>query len=561
MRRMFVLGLLPLALLAQSHWTQLRSGPFEIYIEGGSKHARETLGWFDQFRYVLGYMLGKQDLETERRVRIIYFKNTTECDEYPTTPAVIDGRDRWYVLLGSDAPIPSAVLRECARLLLENNSGRMPAPIEQGIANVLSTIQVNGTHVLLGAPPPASQRNRDWARMQLFVTNPDYYAKLRILLYNLQKNVDEDAAYGNAFGKTRAEIEKEVDEHLAGGSFQTAPVDGKALDVQRDYKDEKPLLTAEVQLALADLLLDNRSRVAYQALIQQKEKLAEAYEGLAIMALGDKQQEEARRDFAEAINAGTPSPRAYLEYARLEPDNAKALAALEKALKLNPKLAETYALMGRRQTDGAKRIQYLEKAAQLDPRSAARWEEMATACLDEKAFDKAAQAWRNAEQAAATPEEHARYEAARVAIDQQRLDWQEAERQRKAEEQAREIASLKRKAIADLRAAEAKANAGGGPAPEKVVPWWEGPKPNGKAAGNLTRVDCLGRQMRLVIEGDDHKLTRLLVLDPSTVAILGGGEEKLGCGVQKPRRIVVEYFAKHNTKSATVGEVATIQFP
>jgi hypothetical protein len=174
MRRLFVLGLLPLALLAQSHWTQIRSGPFEIYIEGGSKHARETLGWFDQFRYVLGYMLGKQDLQTGRRVRIIYFKSDKERDEYPLIPAVIDGRDRWYVLLGSDAPIPSGVFRECARLLLENNSGRMPVPIEQGIADVLSTIQVNGTHVLLGAPPPANQRNRDWARMQLFVTNPDY---------------------------------------------------------------------------------------------------------------------------------------------------------------------------------------------------------------------------------------------------------------------------------------------------------------------------------------------------------------------------------------------------
>jgi hypothetical protein len=217
--------------------------------------------------------------------------------------------------------------------------------------------------------------------------------------------------------------------------------------------------------------------------------------------------------------------------------------------------------MGRRQIDGVKRIQYLEKAAQLEPRSAARWEEMAKACLDEKAFEKAAQAWRNAEQAATTPAEHQRYEAARVAIDQQRLDWQEAERQRKAEANAREIAKLKQQAIADLRAAEAKANAGKGAAPEKVEPWWEGPKPDAKAAGNLTRVDCLGHQMRLVIEGDDHKLTRLLIRDPSTVAILGAAEQKLGCGVQTPRRIVVEYFAKRDTKSATVGEVATLQFP
>jgi hypothetical protein len=420
---------------------------------------------------------------------------------------------------------------------------------------------VNGTHVLLGTPPPASQRSREWARMQLFVTNPDYYAKLRILLYNLQKGVDEDAAYGNAFGKTRAEIEKEVDQHLAAGNFETAPVDGKALDVQRDYKDEKPLLTAEVQLALADLLLDNRSRVAYQALIQQKEKVAEAYEGLAIMALGDKQQEEARRYFAEAINTGTPSPRSYLEYARLEPDNAKALAALEKALKLNPKLAETYALMGRRQTDNVKRIQYLEKAAQLDARNGGRWEEMAKACLEEKAFDKAAQAWRNGEQAATTPEERARLEAGRHAIEQQRLDWEEAERQRLASEHEREIQKLKQQAIAELRAAEAKANAGKGVAPGKVEAWWEGPKPDSHASGNLKRVDCLGRQLRLVVESDDHKLTNLLVPDASSIAILGASDQKLSCGPQKARRIVVEYFAKRNARTATVGEVATIQFP
>src|SRR6266849_2216363 len=258
MRRFFLLALFPTLLSAQSHWIRIRTGPFELYTNAASKHGRETLGWFDQFRYVLGYMVGNQDLQTARPIRILLFKSDKERADYPYTPAVIDGRDRWAILLSVDAPIPHEVFRECARLLLENNTGRMPAAIEHGIADVLSTIQVNGTHVTLGAPLPASERNRDWARLQLFVTNPDYYAKLRILLYNLQKGVDEDAAYANAFGKTRAEIEKEVDQHVAGGSFQTAAVDGKALDVNRDYHDEQPLLPAEVQLALADLLLDNR---------------------------------------------------------------------------------------------------------------------------------------------------------------------------------------------------------------------------------------------------------------------------------------------------------------
>jgi len=561
MRRVFLLAFFPTLLCAQSHWIRIRTGPFELYTNAASKQGRETLGWFDQLRYVLGYMVGNQDLKTERPIRILLFKNANERSAYPMVPAIIDGRDRWAILLSAGAPIPHEVFRECARVFLENNTGRMPAPIEHGMADLLSTIEVNGTHVTLGRPLPANERNRDWARMQLFATNPDYYAKLRILLYNLQKGADEDPAYSNAFGKSRAEIEKEVDQQTAAGNFATAAVDGKALDVMRDYRDEQPLIMSEVQLALADLLLDDRSRTAYQAMIRQKENLAEAYEGLALMALHDKQQEESRRNFAEAINAGTPSPRAYIEYARIEPDNTKALAALEKALKLNPRLAETYALMGRRQTDNIKRIQYLEKAAQLSPRDAARWEEMAKAALEEKAFDKAAQAWRNAEQAATTPEEQARMADARQAIEQQRLDWQETERKRLAAEHEREIQRLKVGALAELRAAEARANAGKGAAPEKVEKWWEGPKPDARAAGNLTRVDCIGRQLRLVVESDDHKLTKLLVADPASLAILGASDEKLACGVQKPRRVVVEYFSKRNARAATVGEVATLQFP
>jgi hypothetical protein len=559
MRRIVLLGLVPWLAFAESHWVQIRTGPFELCTDAGGKPGRQTLGWFDQSRYVLGYMLGNQDLQTSRPVRILLFKNAKERAEYPATAPIIDGRDRWNILLTAEAPIPHEVLRECTRLFLDNNTGRMPATIEHGIADLLSTIQVNGTRVTLGSPLPPSERNRDWARMQLFATNADYYAKLRILLYNLQKGADEDPAYLNAFGKSRAEMEKEVDQLMAAGNYQTALVDGKALSVERDYK-EQPLLSKEVRLAQADLLLGASSRAEYQALIQEHEYVAASYEGLGEMALRDNQPEEARRCFSEAINAGTPSALSYIAYARLEPDNAKALAALDKALKLNPKLAEAYTLIGQRQTDGVKRIQYLEKAAQLSPRDAGRWEELAKACLDEKVFDKAAQAWHNAEHAATTAEERERYSAARVAIDQQRLDWEEAERKRLAAEQEREIRRLKAQAIADLRATEAKANAGQGPAPEKVEKWWDGPKPNGRATGSLTRVDCLGHQLRLVIEGADHKITRLLVRDPSNLAILGGGDQKLGCGVQKARPVVVEYFAKRDAKLATVGEVATIQF-
>jgi hypothetical protein len=118
---------------------------------------------------------------------------------------------------------------------------------------------------------------------------------------------------------------------------------------------------------------------------------------------------------------------------------------------------------------------------------------------------------------------------------------------------------LKDQARADLHAAEAKYNNGSQPDPH-AVPWWDGPHPSGKIAGTLTQVDCLGKQARLVVRGDDRKIVKLLVSDPSKIVIAGTNEAKLGCGVQKPRRVIIEYFPKADTRLATAGEVATIEF-
>jgi hypothetical protein len=113
-----------------------------------------------------------------------------------------------------------------------------------------------------------------------------------------------------------------------------------------------------------------------------------------------------------------------------------------------------------------------------------------------------------------------------------------------------------------LRAAEAKANQGGGASAsaDKPVPWWDGPKPSGKSRGALKQVDCLGKQLRLVIETEDAKTIRLLIADASQVAITGGGEQTLNCGRQPGRRVTIEYFPKPNAKLATAGEVASIEF-
>ena len=556
MRRLFLLcGLLPLTALAGEHWIRFTSGPIEVFSSAGSKDGRETLVKFEEFRHALGLVLGDDDLQLPVPLHVLLFK--TGAPQLPEP--VVRGRDQYNIVLTAGQAIPSDVFARLTQLFLNANTARMPERLERGLVALFSTIQVNGIRITLGEPPV--HPDMDWARVHLLAVDPEYYGKLRVLFYNLRKGVDEDAAFRNAVGKTPEQIELQAQAHLAEGRFQAtsmSPLPMSPLDFPERNVDPDA-----AQLAIADLLLGDASRAIYRGLIAQKMRVAEAWEGLGMLALRDRQADEARQDFAAAMEAGAKSPQSYMEYARLEPDSAKALAALDHAAKINPKLAEPHFLMAQRQTDPLKRIQELKLAAKLDARTLAYWEALAQAHLDAHDYPQAAQAWKSAEQAAATPGDRARMERKRLEVEAQRLDWEDAEKKRKADEEAREIERLKQQARADLHALEARANQGQSPAPanEKVVPWWDAPKPSGVTTGVLKQVDCLGNRLRLVIQDDDRKTVKLLVADPAQIAILSGpGEMKLSCGAQASRRVKVEYFPKANAKLATKGEVATIEF-
>ncbi len=560
MRQLFLLCclpcLLPLAAATNDHWTRFNAGPFEVFSSAGQKDGRETLVRFEEFRHALGLVLGENDLQMPLPVRILLFKSGA-----PETPEpVVRGRGQYDVVLTAGKPIAPEVFVRLTQLFLETNTARMPERLERGLVELFSTIEVTGIRITLGEPP--SHPDMDWARVHMLAVDPQYNGNLRVLTYNLRKGVDEDAAFRNAFGKSPEQIELEAQKHLAAGQFQAVSISPLPMSAQ-DFP-ERSVEPAAAQLAIADLLLGDSSRASYRDLISQKTRLPEAYEGLGMLALRARQADEARQDFAAAMEAGSKSANCYMEYARVEPDNTKALAALEQASKLNSKLAEPHFLMAQRQTDSPKRIQELKQAAKLDARNLAYWQALAEAYLDAHDFPQAAQAWKSAEQAAATPASRPRpaCSARRLDIEQQRLDWEASERQRKADEQAREIEKLKEQARADLHALEAHANQGQSPASpnEKVVPWWDGPKPSGVAKGVLKQVDCIGKRFRLVVVGDDQKTVKLLVTDPSQISILGGGELTLSCGGQNNRRVKVEFFPKANGRLATAGEVATIEF-
>ncbi|HLI83343.1 MAG TPA: hypothetical protein VKV17_05465 [Bryobacteraceae bacterium] len=538
-------------LLAAADWVKYASGPFELLTNASTRAAREDLVRFEEFRNALGQLVGEQDLQSPQTVRILVLK---DAKGWTTATPIVEGRNAYYIVLDEKTVPGPAIFAELTKLFLNTNTARMPASFEHGLVEFCSTLQVTGIHITAGTPPKAAAPDLDWARVHLLVTDPEYFGKLRVLLYNLRKGVDEAAAYSNAFGKPKEEIEAQAKAHLAAGAFQTTELSSRPMS-PKDFT-EREVSDSDARLARADLL-GSQSAAEYEALIRNREKVAEAEEGLGLLSLRAQQPAEAKRHFEAAVAAGTPSARCYIEYARLEPDNNKAMQALLRAAGINPKLDEPFAMMAERDTDPAKRLAHWKAAAERNPRNVSYWRHLAESYLADHNFDEAAKAWDQAAQAATDPAERERMRQARAAIEEQRLQFAEEQRQ----QEAAELEKLKQQARAEVRALEEKYREPGPASAEKPVPWWNGPKPSGKVTGSLKQVDCLGTRLRLVVDSDDHKAVKLLIADPQKVAISGGGTLTLGCGAQKPRRITVEYFPKADARLATAGEVATIEFP
>ncbi|MFN0104279.1 MAG: hypothetical protein ACKV2U_19610 [Bryobacteraceae bacterium] len=489
MKRLFVmLPLLPWLAFAEK-WTAYRSAPFTVFTNGGEKEAQEAVVSLVQLRHTLSEKFGKE-LSPVWPLAVVQRKNNAEVGE------VRLARES-YLLTLPVGVVPVGVMEQLTLLLLRENTATMDVSVERGVAKAFSTLQVQGPRVTLGAAP--REKDLEWARMHLLLTDPRFSGSARVLLSNFGKGVDGDAAWRNTVGMLQKDFDKEARTYLAAGAFGTIALTGKPVDPRRIRGEE--LEDDEVRLLLADL-------------------------------------------------AGTSSPT-----------GARALAAqdtkesLEKAWRLNPRWSLPHEMLARHEDRLSDKAQRFRKAAELAPREVRLWRLAAQAFEAAELPAEAAKMWFGAERAAGSPTERAALKEIRLAMDRKRVEAEEDERRKVQEAEARELQRLKDEAVTRIREAEAKANAGGSKSSGKVVDWWDGPKPDASLRGKLLRVDCLkGNVLRLAIGADLKTATLLTVKEAGKIVITGNGTVDLGCGAQKaPRAVTVEYLK-------ATGEISTVTF-
>ena len=513
MTRLLFIAAICLPALAES-WIRLRSGPFEVLSNAGERPARERLYEAEQFRHALGDLLGKKDLTSTWPIRILVLK-----DKRPARLAL--SRESWICAAGPS--LTPEWRAAAARILIDDNTLRLPPEIDRGLIALISTLEVNGTRLTLGAPP--ADRSRDWLRVRLLATAPDYRGRMRVFISNLEQGAGYDVAYRNAFEKRAADIEKQVD---SAQNLEPVPVPGRAL-AEKDFT-VRDATQHDGMVALADLALTNNPGQA-----------AALYK-----AAGPPESDEYAKNYAAATQAGSGSARAWLGLNNRD--------GFLKASELNPRWPEPYLKLAALETDAGRKATYLQKAANAEPRNAAHWKAFALALTDARQFAMAAKAWTSAEFAAETSEERARMHQARLDIETARADFEESERKKRLEAERRELERVKNAALAEIREAEAKVNSKlrgeHGEKPEEVVKLEDLDKPK-KLEGKLERVDCLAKgQARLTVRTADSKTAQFMILNPTSVAIGGSGQTSLGCGPLKPvRNVIIEYLSERDVQS------------
>jgi tetratricopeptide (TPR) repeat protein len=553
----------PVSRSADPKWIKARFGAFEAISDDGRRSATQALSQFEQISFALGTVMGVErtaqpDLRLDPPLRIIVFKDANEmAGQCPN--GLVMGRDRLMACTTSEGQLPRELLRQLTRKLLETNFAKMPAPIETALETFFSTVESNAVHVTWGAPPPVAERTREWALLHRIITQADLTGKAKIYLHNLAVGMDAGAAGRNAFGEDAAKFNADVDRYFAAGVFNTAVAPNRPINPDRDLNTTF-LTSDEGDLARADLLTP-ASPAIYQSLLQSGKRVAEANEGLAILAMRANDAAKARTYMEAARKAGTRNFVALTTYANLESDPAKAIEILKEALTLDPKYAEAHWAFGEKLGDPARRLAEWKQAVNLAPRNNEWWAKYAQLCVEQKQYAEAGRAWVAAAQAAPNVQLREQYLTARGQIEQQRLDAEDIERRRDAAAKATEINRLKNEARQELAQLEARANTRPLSAEDraKTVEWFDDSNAP-KVAGNLMRVDCAGKQLRLSLRRDDGQTVTLVVPDTQQLEIKSG--ETISCGAQKARHVTIAYKAasKADAAKGVTGEVISMDF-
>jgi tetratricopeptide (TPR) repeat protein len=434
----------------------MESKHFEVISDSGAAAARQLMERFEIVQRVFLDAPGAPAAMPP--VRVFVFHSERNYEPFRLGPAVQaffqSGPERdWIVIRYAGAETDRIAAHEYVHALLNRSRVKLPQWLEEGTAELYSTIAVANRAVLVGNPIPAHLQvlrqtrwldaaqlsaitadspyyneasksgifyAQSWALTHMLNLGAGYRAAMPSFIQNLADGVPAASAFRGAFGKSLDDAIADMRSYLTSG-MRAVEAGGPPVEPVQ-ASGPQALDEAEALAGRAELLLlmkrDERALALYRELAKRFPDAPDTAAGLAILALREHRFEDARDLFRKAIDRGTRDPSAYFEYAMLLRETGapreEVDAMLRRTLEVSPDHAEAHFLLGvRAGEDGnaAESIEHLRRAVEIQPRQALVWQELAEEYLKANRKVEAKAAARRALQLSATPQDEGRARA------------------------------------------------------------------------------------------------------------------------------------------------------
>jgi tetratricopeptide (TPR) repeat protein len=421
---------------AAGKWTQLQSENFLFIGDASEGQIRRVAERLEQFRDVLLRVLPRASAQStvptivmvfdaERSmtaVRPLFRGKPVEVGGY-----FLGGEDVNYIAVNAEdleGAVPM-VFHEYAHFLINENQGRVPVWVNEGLAELYATferIDNDGRRVIIGRAPghhlallrsstlmPIKQLvavdqtasiynegNRrgvlyaqSWALVHyLTLGNPARADHFRGYLSAMESGTPHDQAFTAAFGADTAVLDSELVEYVRQFTFPAVRFQFPEKSAAASIPRGKPLDDDDAEIYLADIQAriervdDARTRLA--AIQKRNPQAGRAFMVLGTIHLREKRVSDAVAHLEKAAALAPDDFMAQSAYGRslaMQMSEAPAAApkllpqarhALERATTINPRSARSAYLLGYAELVGrgdvAAAVKALERALQLEPR-------------------------------------------------------------------------------------------------------------------------------------------------------------------------------------------------
>ena len=377
---------------AGQHWICLSNGHFVIYTTNDQAAASKQLRYLETVRSFFAAAKPFGGADQQQDTKVIAFSSSEEYAAYSFRSEGSGYFERTYktnyIVLGRGGSDEQSLMgHEFTHLVVTNAGLKLPIWLNEGVADVYSTVEIDAHQARIGRPPAGfweTVRRRpflswdvifavdgsssiyqggenlnmlyaqSWALTHMLALDQAYSGGFRQFLEAVAAGQKSNEALRSVYQKGMPEIGADLAAYIRRKTLpvvqlQFTPVDFTLAELSPGTSASPPVLDQpaefDVQFALANVLAWKESsygegRQRLTALATSYPERPEPEETLGILALEHNQRAEARRSLALAVQRHSNDPEVLFESAVLEKEAGTGYAAvralLQRAIDVRP---------------------------------------------------------------------------------------------------------------------------------------------------------------------------------------------------------------------------------